>query len=998
MKRPAWVLAMSIMLLMPFYATAQSSDRISLLDTFGEFDKGESVFVFGSLPRVLPDSFLILKIINPQGDLCQIQQLTPLSNGLFLTEPIPLKGRVCGISGDYEIKVFYGSDSTTSKFTLTTKKYQEKTGGDYFDSAVDLISEKIITIAEQTGAGTLLYSERLELLRSQPSEDTLAQLEELYADLWDDFFIEEELFEIDTSLRPATKAALDTTAELIEDGKLPFEVARDIDRQTFGAIFYSQIGDTQTAVEKLNDVFVSITNVDPVKVTSKQTPSFAELEETLLNIMTKTHSIMSRDVKEEVAFIFARGTGPIYTQEINQMIDLLSKSRYLDVILRNSDPLYRLVHTDWESTKSSLINQESIEDLLLKKEKVDKLHQAALLLRELDDVDQFLSSDAEENSDLANLILPEWNDLQLNLELAHSADDIFNSETDIRNMKNVVEASSRISKTVEISKQSNVNSELIQSWESLLTQVENAGSVSQILEIVLEFDTSITELREKRNPLTILKFEYEALKARAELQADYENLFYINNALRIIDTAQKMEEGSPSLTKIDRIEVLLTWASEKAPEIKTDLYSYSKDAYKIRASDILQRAKSIENLVDLSLRKNKFLPNYIEFTDSMKEKVDEARDLVIKNDLDAADDMVRQLMADWQEVTLAYADDPYGSDVGYSIEELQRIEYRKKLDSLSSAVTNFYTADFEPYSEEYVKMSDQASEFIDYGNFVDAELKFNEIRKYLSDYLVLNNKRIIYDISYDQEDDIWIMSGAVDKPVFDRRERLYITVYDMDGEVHSNLKFTDTRDGEFYTQWKAPTKPGLYIVMLQYQDAKASQIVNVEEKAVTHRTETLDSLELAREFEELITFIEAFGRENLEKNNYYFEPVLNDIKEGLADRDSKKVSDKLSELNLLIERYLPVRSKSAVIEAHMDNDKLSISGSIVKPYLAFREDLFVDIYNQKGERIDEIFLKDTPSAMAGKFNEILSKPYEPGMYVAQLWYHDLMVSDFFYVR
>ncbi|MEE8178778.1 MAG: hypothetical protein V3T63_02245, partial [Nitrosopumilaceae archaeon] len=408
--------------------------------------------------------------------------------------------------------------------------------------------------------------------------------------------------------------------------------------------------------------------------------------------------------------------------------------------------------------------------------------------------------------------------------------------------------------------------------------------------------------------------------------------------------------------------------------------------------------KSIENLVDLSLRKNKFLPNYIEFTDSMKEKVDDARELVIKNDLDAADDMVRQLMADWQEVTLAYADDPYGSDVGYSIEELQRIEYRKKLDSLSNAVSNFYTADFEPYSEEYVKMSDQASEFIDYGNFVDAELKFNEIRKYLSDYLVLNNKRIIYDISYDQEDDIWIMSGAVDKPVFDRRERLYITVYDMDGEVHSNLKFTDTRDGEFYTQWKAPTKPGLYIVMLQYQDAKASQIVNVEEKAVTHRTETLDSLELAREFEELITFIEAFGRENLEKNNYYFEPVLNDIKEGLADRDSKKVSDKLSELNLLIERYLPVRSKSAVIEAHMDNDKLSISGSIVKPYLAFREDLFVDIYNQKGERIDEIFLKDTPSAMAGKFNEILSKPYEPGMYVAQLWYHDLMVSDFFYVR
>jgi len=108
------------------------------------------------------------------------------------------------------------------------------------------------------------------------------------------------------------------------------------------------------------------------------------------------------------------------------------------------------------------------------------------------------------------------------------------------------------------------------------------------------------------------------------------------------------------------------------------------------------------------------------------------------------------------------------------------------------------------------------------------------------------------------------------------------------------------------------------------------------------------------------------------------------------------VKDDLSELKRLIERYLPVRSKSAVIEAYMEQDTLYLSGSIVKPYLNFREDLFIDIFDQKGEHIDEI--KDTPSGGTGKFNQVLSKPYEPGMYVAQLWYHDLMVSDFFSVR
>ncbi len=125
----------------------------------------------------------------------------------------------------------------------------------------------------------------------------------------------------------------------------------------------------------------------------------------------------------------------------------------------------------------------------------------------------------------------------------------------------------------------------------------------------------------------------------------------INNALKILDTAKKMQNGNPTVSKIDRIEVLLTWASEKAPEIKDDLSSYSKDAYKVRASDILQRAKSIENLAELGLSKNRFLPNYIEFTDSMMERVNDARNLVINNDLDAADELVRDLFSEWSLVS-----------------------------------------------------------------------------------------------------------------------------------------------------------------------------------------------------------------------------------------------------------------------------------------------------------------------------------------------------------
>ena len=114
MKRLLAVLGFFVILLMPSYANAQISDRITLLDNFGVYDKGEQLFIFGSLANVFPDSYLILQIVNPNGDLCQIQQLTPLSNGLFVTDGIPLKGKLCGISGEYEIKLFYGDYTTQS--------------------------------------------------------------------------------------------------------------------------------------------------------------------------------------------------------------------------------------------------------------------------------------------------------------------------------------------------------------------------------------------------------------------------------------------------------------------------------------------------------------------------------------------------------------------------------------------------------------------------------------------------------------------------------------------------------------------------------------------------------------------------------------------------------------------------------------------------------------------------------------------------------------------
>lgn len=986
----ALVLGMTAMLFMPVYANAQTNDRIVLLDNFGDYERNDHLFVFGQVSNVLPDSYLIMEIINPEGDLCQIQQLIPLSDGSFFTDAIPLSGRICGISGDYQIKLFYGDYKTTTEFLVTNTIYSKPSIDDLVNKSEELISNQIQTIDNEFG----IDSSFTERLNTSVEDKNISELEELYVDLWSEFFIDDLILDVDPAIRPAVESALNSISVLLDSNELEFEIAKSVEKSVFSSVFYHNIGDSKKSIDLLSDVFIDIRNVNPEKIETKRAPTFDELEDTLLNLMTKSDTIMSELVKEEIAFIFARGTAPLHTDELSELLELLSQSRYLDIISRNESDLYRLIQNDWDNLKPSFESKESINDLLESKPRISDLFQAVIILRDLDDVDRFIHDDSEENSELANLILPDWNSLESQLSLATSVDDIIESENEVQKMKQVIDISSRISKAVEISQSTNVDSPLVDDWEQLLVNVEQANSIDEILQIVSEFDSDMNELREKRNPLNILKFEYQKMKEQSQLQADYQNLFLIDNALKIIQTAEDMQSGNPSITRIDRIEVLLTWASEMAPKIKSDLDAYNRDALEVRASDILQRAKSIENLVELSMTKNRFLPGYIEYADDLNEKIDEARDLVIKNDLDAADSMVRNLFDEWRDVSAAYEEDPYGSEVGYSADELKRIEYREKLQSLSDLVSDFNHSGFAPHMQEYNELTSDAYEYIEYGNFVDTENKIQEIGEFLTKTLPMDNSKIMYDISYDDEKDIWILQGSVDKPVHDRRENLYVTVYDIDGSKNSSLEFTDTKHGDYFTQWNAPATPGLYVVMLQYQDAKASQIVHVEENFDTVYTPSdLNMVELARDFEELKTFMEEFGGDNY-KSNPRFSSVLNDIQIGLTNRDAENVDEKLDELKQIIERYLPTRSRSAVIEAEYSDDGLFVSGAVQKT-LAFREDLFVDVFDQQGNLVYEIALKDDSS---GLFNEVLSEPFLPGVYVTQLQYHDVIVNDFFNVR
>jgi len=339
MKEILVVFSLIVILLMPVYATAQSPDRITLLDNFGTYDAGEPLFIFGKVAQISDDSFLIMQIINPQGDMCQIQQLLPLPNGDFITDKIPLKGRICGIPGNYEVKLFYGDNSKTVSFKVSDNFFSEISEDQKIILAKQLLEKQSSIISDVFDLSAPL---------SATTTNTLSELEQDFVHLWDEFFTEALIFEINPVIRPGVTSSLESVEKLLEQGEISFDVAKSIDRTIFAAIFYYEIGDKSKSIDLLTDAFVEIRNVNPEKITQKAA-TFDELEETLLNLMTKSDTVMSRPVKTEIGFIFARGTAPVYGDEITQLIDVLSKSRYLDIISRKQSDLYRLVQSDWES-------------------------------------------------------------------------------------------------------------------------------------------------------------------------------------------------------------------------------------------------------------------------------------------------------------------------------------------------------------------------------------------------------------------------------------------------------------------------------------------------------------------------------------------------------------------------------------------------------------------------------------------------------------------------
>ena len=989
MKAKIALVVFAFLLLAPTYASAQSPDRIIITPIEDEKMHGEYVWIHGKILSITPGAFVIIQITNPRGELCNIQQIVPIEHGSFVTKAISLQGNLCGLQGDYTVNVHYNTLVSNMVFTLGHDIVLIANELDAFTDAKLVLDRRI---AQTRSIDTSLYKDRADSITFPFG--TIVNASRVYSDLVVESFTASLLDGLDVTLRRSVSSALDAISMLETDAVLDATTASSIRHTVYSAIYYYEIGDAKLSSVRLNAAYDAIREYNTQS--SEYTPpaTFDNLKATLVGLIQRNANLLGPEIRDELAFILARGTAPIFATELETMLDILTQARYLEITSQKDDSLYSFVSSEWLAISGPMSQARSIESFTSYAERVNAIYDAAFLLRDLDKVERFLDSDS--NVGLGEIIEPSWQSLRTTLRSASNVDDILEQSSTISSIKAISEISSRLERAITITRANNIDNELTQQWPDLLRRVSEASSLNEMLDIVDEFNNTMLELRNARNPISELRLEYRELLVKAEQQFDRTAIANIENAQSILELAAKIQSANPTAIKLDRVEVLLVWVVQQADILERQLATTSPEDTKARTSGILQRAQSLENLTEIGLRTKRFVSGYTDYIDEIRQIIAKTRSLVIDGQLNSADSLIRGATEDWLQVDNAYRIEPPTSS-DYGKVDIQRREYSIHAADLQSITSKFLVAGTTE-SREFSLMLDRVDDFIMHGNFVDAKEWITRAYLYAQEHLNSEHNSIIFDIGLDEQTNSWLIEGFVEKQSFDRREDISVSIQTAEGKTYEQLDFIDTKHGKFHVQFGVPLDPGIYIAELVWRDTSSSNILYIpyddSPEQIKDRQTTSGGSELvkiSRDLYDLQEFMRGFGAQQYQAHVGKISPVLEDAKLAITDRDESKARQKVAEIRALVERYLPMRSPEAVISVTHSSGNLNVAGTLYK-LVEFPEDIYVDVFDQTGLLVVTISISDQEN---GKFSHDLLYNFEPGTYAAMLSYHDIRVSDFF---
>ena len=526
-------------------------------------------------------------------------------------------------------------------------------------------------------------------------------------------------------------------------------------------------------------------------------------------------------------------------------------------------------------------------------------------------------------------------------------------------------------------------------WSSFLSSIGESISITNAHLHLSEYIKKFSEVENKL--IAKSESEYKKHIKNSQKLGLNEQSKEIN---KILDSLRMAKSIKANKTPFDDsndeiINLILYKSGTKFSEIDSKIKYYQSDEYQKNQDELKEKSLQLQKIIDETYQK---MPVYHNVLYKIENRLSYSK-TIDPIELEKTQHLTSALFFELENLYREYKFVKNYSPI-YESDQLSTIDkktiYFELLDDILKILDTYDDSSFDQYREEFYLMIGDAQKSIEIGSFKLGHEKTYDVLKFLKNNLLENDSRIIFNVSFDDSQNIWNIDGGVYKHSFNSRGKMFFVLYDVDGNNIGKLNFLNTKHGEFNVLWHKDVPPGLYIAKISHGNSHDYQLISIQnEHGTKFSQKEIEIMNLASQYEKLENFLHVFGGNNYKQYDSKFTSIIQTIQNKLKEGTASDIQKNIDELKKVTQRYIPIHSPDAIIEVDYVKSLISISGKVSK-LVDFREALFISIFDENGKRIYEKIIYDDSK---GNFEFLLVKPAQSGLMVVQLEYHDFVATD-----
>ena len=715
--------------------------------------------------------------------------------------------------------------------------------------------------------------------------------------------------------------------------------------------------------------------------------SFAESDpnekQELISKLADDSSILNVILKFELSRI----DKTMSLDDVGFLLQILQDISFLENL---DESKYFPIQHEWKTTKRDLKIQSSITELLSFKEKLRKIYNTVLLMQSSENITTRIS-DKESLPHLKSILKPKWSPVKSGIANAKSTDDVLKYELEIQYMEKILDHGLRLyDKTNYLKANRQIDPTVTHIWSSFLGSIGESTSITSAHLHLSEYAKKFSEAEDKLITTSESKYQ-EHMKNSQELGLDEQTkeVEKILDSLRMAKSIKEANKNPFDFSNDEIVNHVLLKSGTKFSEIDSKIKYYHSDEYQKNKDELKKKSLQLQRIIDDSYDE---MPVYHDALYRIENRLSYSK-AIDPMEIEKTQRLTSALFSElenlYKEYTFVKNYSPIYESTQLSTNDKKTI-YFELLDDILKILDAYDDSSFDQYREEFYLMMSDAQKSIEIGSFKSGHEKTYDALKFLKNNLLGNDPRIIFNVSFDDSQNLWSIDGGVYKHSFNSRDKLSFVLDDVDGNRIGELVFLNTKHGEFNVLWHKDVPPGLYIAKISHGNSHDYQLVSIQNKHGTEFSQKeIEIMDLASQYEKLESFLYLFGGNNYKQYDSKFTSIIQTIQHKLKEGTTSDAQKNINELKKVTQRYLPISSPDAIVKADYANNMILISGKVSK-LVDFREELFVSIFDENGKRIYEKIIYDDSK---GNFEFLLTKPAQPGLAVVQLEYHDFVATD-----